>query len=249
MKQSWTVIAAAALSGMALALAVVFSVAAMGWLPADAAIRSYLLAHPEILMDMTTRLQAKQEADADRARQQAIDKLGMKAFFDPKIAFITGPAHAKTTLVEFYDYDCPFCRASLPAMKKYYQAHKSDTRFALIEMPIPSLHGNSALVAARVSFAARRQPDKFMALHFALLGQDHPVDETTVLDVAQSVGLDMDKLKADMVRPEVDAMIVASHNLAAAAKIDGTPAFIIDGRSWEGQVDTKLLAKFTGKRA
>ena len=80
----------------------------------------------------------------------------------PRIAFVTGPADAKKTLVEFYDYDCPYCRASLPAVKKFYDAHKNDTRFSFIEFPIKQLHGESAVLAARASLAARRQPDNYM---------------------------------------------------------------------------------------
>ena len=63
-------------------------------------------------------------------------KIGQDALFNPAVAFVTGPANAKTTLVEFYDYDCPYCRASLPAVKKFYEAHKNDTRFSFIEFPI-----------------------------------------------------------------------------------------------------------------
>ena len=99
-------------------------------------------------------------------------KLGQAALFDPALAFVTGPADAKKTLVEFYDYDCPYCRASLPAVKKYYDAHKKDTRFSFIEFPIKQLHGESAVLAARASLAARRQPAHYMDFHFALLGQE-----------------------------------------------------------------------------
>lgn len=68
-------------------------------------------------------------------REAAVAKVGIKAFFDPKIAFVTGPENAKTTLAEFFDYNCPYCRASVPALKKFYEAHKKDTRFAFIEFP------------------------------------------------------------------------------------------------------------------
>ena len=104
-------------------------------------------------------------------------KIGHAAFFDPAIAFVTGPADAKKTLVEFYDYDCPYCRASLPAVKKFYDAHKNDTRFSFIEFPIKSLHGQSAVLAAKASLAARRQPDNYMAFHFALMGEEGAVTE------------------------------------------------------------------------
>ena len=94
------------------------------------------------------------------------------------MAFVTGPADAKTSLVEFYDYDCPFCRASLPAVKKFYDAHKSDTRFSFIEFPIADLHGPSALLAARASLAARRQPEQYLDFHFTLLNEEGLVTRT-----------------------------------------------------------------------
>src|SRR5262249_61069096 len=116
-------------------------------------------------------------AQRRKAAQEApLKKLGQAAFFDPTIAFVPGPADAKTSLVEFYDYDCPYCRASLPAVKKFYQAHKNDTRFSFIEFPIKQLHGESAMMAARASLAARRQPDHYMDFHFALLAHEDSIN-------------------------------------------------------------------------
>src|SRR5581483_3260384 len=166
------------------------------------------------------------------------------AVFDPKIAFVTGPADAKNSLVEFYDYDCPFCRASLPAMIKFYNAHKNDTRFSFIEFPIPALHGPGADLAAKASLAARRQPDKFVPFTFALMGQDGSLDEAAIYDTAQKAGLDMEKLKADMADPAIDAALKDSKALAARAGIDGTPTFIVNGVMHPGQVDDGLLADY-----
>ncbi|HEY8698996.1 MAG TPA: thioredoxin domain-containing protein [Rhizomicrobium sp.] len=244
-KRELTLVAAAGLGGAALAIALVFSAAAFGWLPGDVSTRRYLLAHPEILVDMSTKLQANQNAAADNARQAAIDRLGMKAFFDPKIAFITGPTRAKTTLVEFFDYNCVHCRASLPAVKSYYAAHKDNTRFAFIEFPIK---GDESVFAARAAIAARKQPDKYMAFHFLMMGEQNLVTPDLVYADAAKAGLDVEKLKADMANSSVDLAIAAALTLAHAARIDGTPAFIVDGRSWEGEVDRKLLAKFTNTK-
>jgi protein-disulfide isomerase len=237
---------AGGLGGAVLALALVFGAAGLGLLPTSGtAIHDYLLTHPEILVDMTNKLQSDEDSQADDARQAAVDKLGSKAFFDPNLAFITGPANAKTTLVEFYDYDCPYCRASLPAVMKFYKAHKSDTRFAFIELPIPSLHGPGAVLAARASLAARRQPDKFVAFHFALMGEDDAITEDAIYADARKVGLDVAKLKTDMADSSVDLAVARAHTLSEAAKVDGTPAFIINGKMREGALNDKILTKMT----
>jgi len=145
--------------GAALALIAVFAASALGLLPQRldrAQLHDYLVSHPQLIVDMQLKLQEQEAAATDREQQAAVRKIGVAAFFDPRIAFVTGPAGAKQTFVEFYDYDCPYCRASLPAVKKYYGAHKNDTRFSFIEFPIPEQHGPGAVLAAKASLAARK---------------------------------------------------------------------------------------------
>jgi protein-disulfide isomerase len=246
MKEGWKYAASGGLGGAVLALGLVFGAARLGLLPASGpSIHDYLLTHPEILVDMTNKLQSDEQDQVDAARQAAVDRLGSKAFFDPKLAFITGPANARVTLVEFYDYDCPYCRASLPAVRKFYETHKSDARFAFIELPIPSLHGPSALLAARASLAARRQPDKFVAFHFTLMGEDGSISEDAIYADARKAGLDIAKLKTDMADSSVDLAIARARILSEAAKIDGTPAFIVDGDIREGTLNDAILKKMT----
>lgn len=239
--RNWISAVAGALGGALLAVVVIFAAARQGWLPGTAGpvnIRGYLLNHPEILAEITNRLQLLQEAQ-DKAKAAAtMKKLGMAAFFDPRIAFISGPADAKNSVVEFYDYNCPYCRLSLPAVEKFYQKHKNDTRFSFIEFPIK---GPESIVAARVALAARLQPEKYLALHFALMNESDPVNEAMIYADAQKAGLDMAKLKADMQNPEIDAAIAASKALATRAGIDGTPTFIVNGVMHPGAVDDDTL--------
>lgn len=244
MNGQWKAAAMGAVGGALIALVVVFGAAALGKFPGagDKAMHAYLEAHPEILADMTNNLQAKQQEDDDSTRQAAVNKLGMKVFFDPRLAFVTGPKTAKTTLVEFFDYNCPYCRASIPAVKKYYDAHKSDTRFAFIEFPIK---GPQSTVAARAAIAARNQPDKYVAFHFALMSEDDVTDDKMIYVDAAKAGIDVNQLKADMQKPEVDEAIARAKTLADAAKIDGTPAFIINGKMREGALDSAVLNKLT----
>ena len=239
--RDWKNIAAGALGGALLAVVIIFLAASRGLLPGAGGtinIRGYLLSHPELLTEMTDRLQKQQEVVDQAKAAAAMKKIGMAAFFDPKLAFITGPADAKKSVVEFYDYNCPYCRLSLPAVEKFYQQHKNDTRFSFIEFPIK---GPDSIVAARVALAARLQPDKYLALHFALMNESDLVNEAMIYADAQKAGLNMAKLKADMQNPEIDAAITASKALASRAGIDGTPTFIVNGVVHPGAVDDGTL--------
>ncbi|MBV9570714.1 MAG: thioredoxin domain-containing protein [Alphaproteobacteria bacterium] len=229
-----------ALAGAVLAVGTVFAAASFGIFPdrPDDHIRAYLLAHPQILAEMSSKLQTQQEAGDDAAREKAVRKLGLKPFFNPRLAFVTGPASARTTFVEFFDYNCPYCRASIPAVKKFMAAHKNDTRFAFIEFPIK---GPRSTIASRAAIAARKQPGKYLAFHFLLMDEKELVTKEVILADAQKAGLDVGKLLTDMRDHSVDTAIAGAHNLAAAANIDGTPAFIVNGRIREGALDDDSL--------
>src|SRR5215471_20521757 len=247
MNSSWKLAALSALGGAAIAVAIVYGAALVGAFPQDDThLRSYLMAHPEIFADMGAKFQADQDEAIDRARQAAIDKLGPMAFFNPKLAYITGPAGARTTLVEFFDYNCPHCRNSVGAVHRFYDAHKSDARFAFIEFPI---FGAQSTFAARASIAARRQPDKYVAFHFAMMQEDGPLDQDAIFADAKRVGLDVDKLKTDMDDPAVLDVVNEGIKLAHKAELDGTPEFIINGKSLEREVDDTLLNQMLKPRA
>jgi protein-disulfide isomerase len=241
MKESWKIATLGGAAGAIAALAVLFGLPALGLTPPGTAngtaIRNYLMAHPSVIVDATSKLQADEDAAQDAAQQAAVDKLGIKPFLDPRLAFVVGPANAKTTIVEFFDYNCPYCRASLPTVKKFLETNKN-ARFAFIEFPIK---GRLSIVAARAGMAARLQPNKYIAFHIALMNEQSAVDENTVYADAEKVGLDVAKLKADMKSSSIDLALAASHTLAQAANIDGTPAFIVNGKVREGALDDDSL--------
>jgi len=232
-----------AVGGAVLAVAVILTMAQNGLLPInDKQMQTYLMLHPELAPAMMSRAQQLDDLKQKAAQAESLKKIGQAAFFDPKVAFVTGPTDAKKTLVEFYDYDCPYCRASLPAIKKYYEAHKTDTRFSFIEFPIAALHGPSALMAAKASLAARKQPEHYMDFHFALLGEEGSVSEQMIFDNAAKAGMNVTKLKADMADPAIQKALDASIALAEKTGIDGTPTFIINGRMHPGALDDETLA-------
>jgi protein-disulfide isomerase len=234
---------AGAVGGAVLAVAIVFTMAQDGKLPInDRQMKTYLMLHPELASAMMGRQQQLEDAKTAAAQADAMKKIGQSAFFDPAVAFVTGPADAKATLVEFYDYDCPYCKASLPAVKKFYEAHKKDTRFSFIEFPIQQLHGPSAVLAARASLAARKQPEHYMDFHFLLLGEDGSITEQMIAADAARAGLDVAKLKADMNDPAIGKDLETSIALAHKAGVDGTPTFIFNGKTHPGAVDDDVLA-------
>jgi protein-disulfide isomerase len=234
-----------AVSGAVTALAIALVLGTSGLIHArpandNRAIHDYLLGNPQILMAMGQKLHEQQDRAEDDARQAAAEKLGAKVFFDPQVAFLTGPKQASTTFVEFFDYNCPYCRASMALVRKYYAAHRKDTRFAFIEYPIK---GQESVIAARAAIASRKQPDKYLDFHFRLMGEAERVTPDIVFADAQKSGLDVAKLKKDMLDPAVDRAMSAAHSLADTVNIDGTPAFIVNGRTREGVLDEKTLAR------
>jgi protein-disulfide isomerase len=241
MTQGWKQTAAAGAGGAVLGFVMVVLASGLGLLPANGpAIHQYLLSHPDVVVEMLNAVQAEDDAKIEDTKQTAVDKLGSKAFFNPKVAFVTGPATAKSTVVEFFDYNCPYCRASVPAVMKFYAAHKNDTRFAFIEFPFK---GPESVIAARAAIAARKQPGKYLAFHFLLMNEDNVTNADMLFADARKAGLDVDKLKADMADSSVDLTIAAARTLADAAKVNATPTFIINGKVREGTINEKTLSE------
>ena len=233
---------AGAVGGAVLAVAVVFALAANGLMPInDRQMQTYLMLHPDLAMAMMGRAQQLDDAKQQARQQQGVDKAG-KTLFDPRYAFVTGPANAKKTLVEFFDYDCPYCRASLPALHKYYEAHKGDTRFAFIEFPIASLHGPGAVAASLASLAARRQPEHFLDFHFLLMGEEDSITPDIIYADAAKAGLDVTRLKADMNDPALQKTLDDSLAFAKALGVNATPTFVFNGTLHSGAVDDQSLA-------
>jgi len=239
----FAMVLAGAVGGALLGVAATLVMARHGLMPInDSQMRAYLMQHADLIPAMAERAQAMEDSKQRAAQTAAMQKIGHAAFFDPAIAFVTGPADAKTTLVEFYDYDCPYCRASLPAVKKFYEENKDKVRFSFIEFPIKSLHGESAVTAAKASLAARRQPAHYMDFHFALLGLEDSITEEMIYAEAAKAGMDVNKLKADMADPAIEKSLTSSIALAHKVGVDGTPTFILNGKFRPGALDDETLA-------
>ena len=195
-------------------------------------VHDYLLAHPDIIVEMTNRLDSQQAAAEQKAQSDALFQIGTKALLDPKVAYVEGPPDAKVTVAEFFDYRCPHCKASLAAVKNLAEKNPN-VRIAFIERPIltPDSH-----VAALAAVASRRQPGKYVPFHFALMSTTGELPKERILDIAKSVGVDTAKLEKDMADPEVVAEVNQSNALADQLHFNGTPTFVINDKIIVGEL-------------
>src|SRR3546814_1965115 len=130
------------------------------------------------------------------------------------------------TFVEFFAYNFPYCRSVAPVMR---EAEAADPQLRIVYKEFPILGPNS-VYAAKAALAAHRQGG-YLAFHQALMQADGTADADLVLAVAAELGLDIERLKADMEDPVIQEAIDRNLALAQALRITGTPGFVVDGRS------------------
>jgi len=184
-------------------------------------VREYLLKNPELLLEMQTELERRMEV-AQKARMKTALADNADSLFRSERAPIVGNKDGDVTVVEFFDYNCGFCRRAIAGMSKLVDDDKN-VKVVFKEFPILSKGSEEA---ARVALAAEKQ-GKYWELHRALLETPGRADLTKGLRLAKKFGLDIDKLKEDMESDEVKAEIASVQKLADAMGIRGTPHFII----------------------
>jgi protein-disulfide isomerase len=201
-------------------------------------VQTYLLDHPEVIIESVNRMEARQRASAE-AEVQTIVKSHADELFRDADSPVGGNPNGDITLVEFFDYNCPYCRQMVPVMM---QAEASDPQLRVVYKEFPILGPNSTF-AAKAALAAHKQ-GKYVAFHRALYQVRGAVDPSKVTEVAVAVGLDADRLKADMGNPTIGALIEKNLALARALRIDGTPGFVAGNQVLRGAVDLKALQGF-----
>jgi protein-disulfide isomerase len=207
----------------------------------EARVRAYLLAHPEVIVDALQELEKRQQAAAEIKQKQAIvdqrDALHSSTG-DP----VAGNPDGAVTVVEFFDYRCPYCKAVARDMIETLEA-EGDVRIVFKEFPIL---GPDSQIAAKAALAADRQ-GKYLPFHQALMDHKGTLDRDAILDIAEELGLDLELLEVDMESPEVATVIARTLALAEALDIGGTPAFIIGDELVPGAVDMKTLKDLVAK--
>lgn len=198
-------------------------------------VRDYLLANPEIVAEALQTLRARQEAE-EQARAEAAIAENREVIDRHPMSPVSGNAAGDVTVVEFFDYQCGYCRRALPTMVELLD-NDANVRVVWKEFPIL---GPVSEFAARASMAAERQ-GKYHDFHIRLMGEEDKLSVERVMEVAGLVGLDVAQLSRDMKDPAIQDYIQETRSLAQAIGIRGTPSFVIDGTLVRGVVDSARM--------
>lgn len=212
---------------------------AQAWSKSDieGIVRDYLVAHPELLIDMQTALQEKQEKEQQLAQAGTIEQARKQIFHDKDDAVLGNP-DGNVTMVEFFDYNCGFCKRALPDMEKLLKTD-SDLRFVLKEFPVLGPDSQRAHVVA-MAFKAL-EPGKYAQFHKKLLGGDGRATEDSAIKVALSLGADETALRKAMKDPKIEQVISQNYQLANQLQITGTPSYVIGNEVIPGALGSDVL--------
>ena len=198
-------------------------------------IREYLIANPEVLVEAMQELERKQDSQRDSQAQKAIQENQSELLRDPDSP-IAGNPDGDVTVVEFNDYQCPYCKRAHLAVKSTLA---SDGKVKLVIKDLPIL-GEPSRIAALAALAARAQ-GKHLAFHNALMEYSGKIDRDKIMEIAVASGLDMARLQKDMDDPKLKQIIERNTALASALGVRGTPAFVVGNQFVPGAVDTDAL--------
>jgi protein-disulfide isomerase len=188
----------------------------------EAIIKNYLIANPEIVGNAMDALQRKQDAAAADQQVKAIAD-NKDLLFTSARQVVLGNPDGNVTLVEFFDYNCTYCRRAQADMKQLIAADKN-LRVVLKEFPVL---GEGSVEAAKVAVAVNMVAhDRYFDYHDAMLAERGQVNGERALAVAEELGIDKAKLTEAMKSPEVKATIDEVYDLAAKLALSGTPSYV-----------------------
>ena len=189
---------------------------------------NYLMEHPEVLRDMANKLDINDKKRESDARVGTLKNKAGDIFHDASDAVVGNPK-GDVTVVEFFDYNCGWCKKSIIEMKALVEKDKN-VRVVMKEFPI---FGEGSDYAARAALASVKQ-GKYWQFHQALFASESKVTIEVTDQIAAEIGLDVAKMKKDMEDPAIAANIQKTQILAQTMLITGTPAFIIDDQVFPG---------------
>jgi protein-disulfide isomerase len=225
-------------------LALGLSVIALGfsaapYLTGGSNVRAYLLTHPEVLQEAQMALQTKDaEAAVEETNQAAAANAGLLAPDARDPAF--GPANAKVTVIEFFDFRCPGCKAVAHDYRALMAAHP-EVRFVFKDWPILDRGDDiTSQYAARAALAAHQQ-GKYLEVYDALM-TERALSIEAIDAILAAHGVDMARAKAAIAAPDTTRHIADIHTTAAALRLRGTPTFFVNGKASPG-IDPAEIGK------
>lgn len=200
-------------------------------------VREYLRDNPEVVIKAIETYQEKQHLAEQQQRKEALS-LRRAAIFEDPMAPTNGVTDADVTLVEFFDYQCGYCKKVFPDIMAIM---KDDKKLRVVFKELPIL-GPESVVAARGAIAANKQ-GKYMDYHRAIMDLRGKLSEERILQAAAEAGLDMARLTKDMKAPEVDRYLRSNLQLAQEIGVSGTPAMFIGSQFVPGAIDRETMVQ------
>lgn len=202
-------------------------------------VRDYLLDNPELLTEMQAALETKQLEEQRVAQQQTI-RNSADDIFNSQYDGIIGNPEGDVTVVEFFDYNCGFCKRALADMQALIDKDPQ-LRFVMKEFPILGPDSQKAHV---VSMAFRSlMPEKYAEFHQRLLSSPGRAGEDSAMEIALSLGADESALRAEMEDPEIVRAFSETYELANALAITGTPSYVVGQEVVFGALGREVLAE------
>ncbi|BAZ47774.1 DSBA oxidoreductase [Nostoc sp. NIES-4103] len=215
----------------------------LGWsLPAQAVseinpqleqqVLQILRQHPEVILESVQVYQQRQQQKFKQAQQAFLQDLKN----NPQVVIgnspTIGPAQSKTVLIEFSDFQCPYCAEAHKTLKSLLANHQNDLILTYKHLPLAAIHAE-ALPAAQAAWAANQQ-GKFWEYHDALFANQKQLGEDLYLDIAKKLNLDLQKFQGD--RLLANTAIGQDIQLAQKLGIAGTPTFVMNSKNFSGAV-------------
>jgi protein-disulfide isomerase len=200
-------------------------------------IHDYLLAHPEVIVEALEKYQAEQEKAAAEKQAQAIVERREELTRAPD-APVLGNPNGNVTVVEFFDYRCPYCKTVAHSFIDLFEKD-GNVRFVLKEFPIL---GEDSVFAAKAALAAHMQ-GKYREFHIALMDFKGKLTGADVRQLAAGVGIDLARLEQDMQSPAIVDSINRNLSLGEALGVRGTPAFVVGDEMIPGAISAEDMQK------
>jgi len=182
-------------------------------------VHAYLLEHPEVIREAANKLREKDQLAEAKASSDALTKYRDQLEHDPR-DFVANP-NGKVTVVEFFDYRCGYCKLAAPQVVKLVQEHP-DVRFVFKEFPI---FGDLSDTAAKIALTPQVKA-KGLDVYKAWMAEKALTDASLDKHL-QDAGIDAQAARKSATDPAIQRQLVDTRSLAAALKLEGTPAFII----------------------
>lgn len=200
-------------------------------------IRKVIIENPDLILQSIRAMEERDRLAKEAAAKDAVKRRGAELFRDPD-SEVTGNPDGDITVVEFFDYQCGYCKRVYPTVKRLLE---QDPNIKLVYKEFPIL-GPASTFAAQSAIASRAQ-GKYESFHNALMESKGQLSEKRVLQIAEKVGLNVARLSSDMKAqaPETEKILALNYQLSSELNITGTPAFVIGETIIRGAVGLEEL--------